>query len=164
MKIYEKRPNILYIHETGIGYEVFIKDHVRRAFSASRYGSMLNALCHAIAYRDNYLAENQLWPKITKSYRYETKTQRIDNTGIIGVTKYDRPKGGKIYRSWVAHIYEKGKQISFSFSVNRYGTVPAFIKACEKRYAAYDELIVCDDDIPISIEKLKTIFDNVTET
>ena len=104
------------------------------------------ALDLAIIWRDEYLIEwNIDYLMSMKADKQHPMTNSIRNTsGVIGVSIQTSYKACGTYQGYKAYWCVKKKQYTRQFSMNLYGDVDAFLKACRVRFKHAGVLIITD--------------------
>jgi len=128
------------------------KKPFNKNFTDNFYGSKTKALKAAIQFRDNYLkkiGKLHLTNKFTNSKRFR---HTLNVSGVLGVQLATKEVNSHIYESWTAYGMINNVGRRKSFSINKYGYVDAFIKACNARYEICGTLSVfCNiKDLPAS--------------
>ena len=109
-------------------------------------GTWIEALDLAMIWRDKYLIEHNVeYLMSMRSDKQHPMTRSSCNTsGVIGVSIQTTYKTCGVYQGYKAFWSDGKKQLTRQFSINLYGEVDAFLKACRVRFKHAGVLIITD--------------------
>lgn len=96
-----------------------------------------------VDHRDGNTSNNKISNLRLVDAKINSRNRKIgDNntSGVMGVQFNSKLTNKKIYNNWTAEWSYNGKKKSKSFSINKYGLLPAFAMACKWREDRIKEL------------------------
>jgi hypothetical protein len=104
-----------------------------KCFSFAKYNSKENALKEAVIWRDKILKQHNLLDRL--DYKKSPNFfQHYGDHPVIGISLTYVIENNRYRYNWTARYQQDNKIVKKSFSVNKYGTKKAFLKACEFRF------------------------------